>query len=355
MTEALSLKIPKKHAREALALTRQLALLNQELKLARETDFIHIPLSREPLSDQLEELRRSLPQLEVARRDFAENPRKHVKLVDVLSKRLPPHLLASLPHAIDFIGDIAVVEIPPELEPYKRTIGEAILTTHRKMKTVLSKWSPVGGVYRLRTFEAIAGETRTQTVHKEHGCVFFVDLAKAYFTPRLSYEHSRVAMLVREGETVIDLFAGVGPFSIHIARTHKAVRVYAIDLNPDAYSLLNKNILVNRVEGKVTPILGDAKEAVDGKLTGIADRIIMNLPEKAIEYVDTVCKALKPTGGVIHYYQFSDMPEPTESAKTRLAEAVRQTGRRLTKIQSARIVRGIAPFTYQVAVDAEIK
>ena len=354
MTEALGLKVPKKHAQEALTLTRKMALLNQELKLASDADFIYLQLLHEPLPSQVEEFKRNLPQ-EIARRDFLEDPRKHVKLVDVLSERLPPHLLASLPHALDFVGDIAVVEISPELESYKATIGEAVLSAHRKVKTVLSKGSPVEGVYRLRAFEVIAGESKTQTVHKEHGCVFFVDLAKAYFTPRLSYEHSRVASLVRDGETVIDMFAGVGPFSIHIAKTHQAVRVYAIDLNPDAYSLLSKNILVNRVEGKVTPLLGDAKEIVDTKLFGEADRIIMNLPEKAIEYVNTACKMLKLGGGVIHYYQFSDMPEPIETAKTRLAEAVEQTGRHLIKMHSTRIVRGIAPFTYQVVVDAEIK
>jgi tRNA (guanine37-N1)-methyltransferase len=260
-----------------------------------------------------------------------------------------------LPHAVDFVGDIAVVEIPSELEPHRSAIGAAILKAHKRVKTVLSKSSPVNGVYRLRTYEIIGGEARTQTVHREHGCVYHVDLAKAYFSSRLSYEHLRVASLAKENETIVDMFAGIGPFSILTARTHTNVRVYAVDMNPDAYELLRKNVLANRVMGKVTPMLGDVRQVVNDRLSGVADRVIMNLPEKAIEYVDVACKALKPEGGVIYYYQFVDTPEPLDTARNRFAEALRQTNRRLLKVYGVRIVRGIAPFKYQVVVDAEIK
>ncbi|HKZ95176.1 MAG TPA: class I SAM-dependent methyltransferase family protein [Candidatus Bathyarchaeia archaeon] len=354
MPDAVGLKVPKTSAQEAIMLTRELALLNRELRVHRDNDSIHIPLVRKPLPIELEKLKRALPELQIAQRKFEENLGKPVTLVDILSGKLPPHVLASLPHSIDFVGDIAVVEVPPELEQYKGIIGDAILSVHERVKTVLSKWSPVTGVYRLRTFEVIGGEAKTQTVHKEHDCVFSVDLAKAYFTPRLSYEHSRVASSVREGEIVVDMFAGVGPFSIHIAKTHGKVRVYAIDVNPGAYEFLKKNIVVNRVVGKVTPVLGDARQVINERLVGVADRVVMNLPEKAIGYVDAACRALRSDGGIIHYYQFSNTPEPTETAKTRFAEAVEQSNRRLRKILGTRIVRGIAPFTYQVVIDAEV-
>jgi tRNA G37 N-methylase Trm5 len=161
--------------------------------------------------------------------------------------------------------------------------------------------------------------------------------------------------LVKNGETVIDLFAGVGSFSIQIAKRCPAAHVYSVDVNPDAYEFLRKNILVNRVETQVTAMLGDARHLVDEKLYGVADRVIMNLPESAAEYVDTACKALKAKGGVIHYYQFDDTSEPIESGKARLRETVKQAGRHIEKVLHARIVRGIAPFTYHVVVDAQIK
>jgi len=355
LPEALSLKVPKRSAQQALALIRKLALINPELKLQHENGFVHIPLVREPIAGELDELKINLPDLRISEREFLESSERPAKLVDLLGDKLPPHVLASLPHAVDFIGDIAVVEIPPELSSYKQAIGEAVLKAHKKVKAVLSKWGAVSGVYRLRSFEVIGGEATTQTVHKEYGCVLHVDLTKAYFSSRLSYEHARVASLVKEGETVIDMFAGVGPFSILIAKKHGDVRVYAIDVNPDAYHFLTKNIVVNRVVGKVTPILGDVRQVVTDRLVGVADRVIMNLPEKAIEYVDIACKALKPEGGIIHYHQFANTPQPTETAKNQFSEALKQTNRVLQEIRQARIVRGVAPFTYQVVVDAEIK
>jgi len=355
LPQTVALKISKKSGQKALTLLRKVGLLNRELKLQRQNDCLHIPLIHAPTPKELEELKKSMPDLMISEREFFKSSKQPAGLVDILGDKLPPNVLASLPYAIDFIGDIAVVEIPPELEGYKQVIGEAVLKAHTRVKTVLSKRGAVSGVYRLRTFEVIGGEARTQTVHREYGCVFHVDLEKAYFSPRLSYEHARIASLVKEGETVVDMFAGVGPFSVLIAKNREDVNVYAIDMNPDAYEFLKKNLIVNRVIDKVTPVLGDARHIINESLGGVADRVIMNLPEKAIEYVDVASKALRPEGGMIHYYQFVNEPEPTETAKSRLAEAVKRTNSHLHKIVQARIVRGVAPFTYQVVVDAEIK
>ena len=105
-----------------------------------------------------------------------------------------------------------------ELEEYKKVIGEEILMIHKRVRTVLVKSGPVTGLYRTRGFEVIAGLKKTDTKYKEHGCVYYLDLAKVYFSPRLSHEHNRVASQVKEDETIIDMFAGVGPFSILIAK-----------------------------------------------------------------------------------------------------------------------------------------
>jgi tRNA (guanine37-N1)-methyltransferase len=355
LPETVGLVVPKASVEKTLTLLKQRGLLNAGLKIQPKNDYIHIPLSREPFAWELERIRSIVPDVELCESEFTEREEKNTKPADLLGDKLPPHLLESLPHAIDFVGDIAVVEMPPELEPHKKAIGDAILKAHKRVKTVLSKSSSVNGVYRLRTFEIIGGEARTQTVHKEHGCVYYVDLAKAYFSSRLSYEHSRVASHVKEDETIIDMFAGIGPFAILTARRHANVRVFAVDLNPDAYELLRKNVLVNRVMGKVTPILGDIRQVVNERLTRVADRVIMNLPEKAVEYIDVACRALKPEGGVIHYYEFVDTPEPLETARNHFAGALKRTNRRLLRITETRIVRGIAPFKYQVVVDAVVK
>jgi len=353
MSEAPCLKVPKALGERAITLVRSLHLFDRELRVQRVGDHLYIPLTSVPPPMLIQKLEESLPEFEISRHSFPERAKRPLKLLDALEDRLPPHLLASLPHAIDFVGEVAVLEVPPELEGYKGIVGEAILETHKQVHTVLAKSGAVEGVYRLREFEVIAGMGKTKTVHREHGCVYHVDLARAYFSPRLSYEHYRVASRVRDGETVVDMFAGVGPFSILIAKRRKDVRVYAIDINPDAVHYLKKNIAANHVQEEVTPILGDVKEVVDERLTGIADRVIMNLPERAVEYVNVACKALRLKGGVMHYYEFTSAPDPLEAAKVRLTEAVKQNDRHL-EILLARLVRATAPFTWQVAVDAEI-
>jgi tRNA (guanine37-N1)-methyltransferase len=349
------IRVSKTYGERAIVLVRRIGLLNREFKVEREQDYLYIPLIREPQKTDIKELEANLLQFKVLQREFLERIERPLKLVDLLGDKLPPHLLASVPHAIDFVGDIAVVEIPPELEDYKAIVGKAILATHKRLSTVLAKSSAVGGEYRVREFETIAGVDKTKTVHREHGCVFHVDLAKAYFSPRLSYEHNRVASLVEEDEIVLDMFAGVGPFSILIAKKRKKVHVYAVDKNPEAIQLLKKNIIVNRVRAKITPILGEAKQIIAERLKGSSDRVIMNLPEKAIEYIDAACKAIKPEGGIIHYYEFTNAPEPLKTVEIRLLEAVKQTNRELDEILHSRIVRGTAPFTWQVVVDARIK
>jgi len=353
--EAPCLRVPRGLGEKAIRLVRGLNLFNRELKVQQVEEYLCIPLNDEPLPHDIKEIERNLPEFEISTHRFHAHAKHPLKLVDVLEETLPPHLLASVPHAIDFVGDIAVIEVPTELKDHKKIIGEAILKTHKRVNTVLAKSGAVEGVYRLREFEVIAGVEKTATTHREYGCVYNVDVAKAYFSPRLSNEHNRVASQVKEGETVVDMFAGVGPFSILIAKKRENVKVYAIDVNPDAVDFLKKNVAVNRVENKVMPILGDVRQVVREQLIGVADRVIMNLPEKAMEYVDVACGAIKLGGGIMHYYEFTDTPDPLETARVRLSEAISQTNRNVKKILLAKVVRATAPFTWQVVVDAEIQ
>ena len=355
MSKAPCLRVPKTLGEKAIILLRNLSLLSQELKIQQAEGYLYIPLVKKPLPADIKELKKRLPEFELSTYKFPERAKRPLHLIDALEDKLPPHLLATLPRAIDFVGEIAVAEIPPELERHKEMIGEAIMGVQKQVHTVLAKSGAVEGVYRLREFEVIAGAGETKTIHKEFGCAYHVDLAKAYFSPRLSHEHNRVASKVEEGEIVIDMFAGVGPFSVLIAKRQDNVRVYAIDVNPDAVHLLKRNLKENHVKKKVTPIHGDAKQIIKERLTGVADRVIMNLPERAIEYVDAACEAIKPEGGVIHYYDFTDAPNPLETAKVRLIEAVEKTSRSVEEILLARKVRAIAPYTWQVVVDAEVR
>ena len=351
--KSYSLRVPKKLGEEAIRLASKLGLFNKDLKLESEGEYLHIPLRRKP-SSEIKKINETLSRYEILIREFSRRYRAPRRAFEAAADKLPPHLLASFPRAIDLVGEVAIIEIPPELEEHKRIVGEAILQTHKHVKTVLAKMSAVKGTKRLREYEVIAGLGETETVHKEHGCIYHLDVRKVYFSPRLSFEHKRIASQVKARETVVDMFAGVGPFSILIAKTHRDVKVYAIDVNPDAVRYLERNVIANGVLDRVVPILGDAKKVIRKKLRGIVDRVIMNLPEKALRFIDVACEAIKPEGGVIHYYSFADGLHPIEKAEKELKRAIMETGRRLNRIVSARKVREVAPGKWQVVIDAMI-
>ena len=350
----ICIKVPKKQGEKARALANKLEFIDKSLEIQRDEINLCIPLLRQPDEGDLATLKNQVSEIQLATDTFMEKQAPEKTLMEFLENKLPPHLLASLPQALDVIGDIAIIEIPRELKLYESEIGEAIIKTHRNVRTVLAKAGAISGTYRLREFTFIAGEHRTQTVHREFGCQYHVDVAKAYFSPRLSHEHQRVAALVQTGETVVDLFAGVGPFSMLIAKKNPNVRVYAVDINPDAVELLKVNARVNRVENRVFPVLGDARQITANKLKGSADRVIMNLPETAIEFVDAACQAIKPQRGIIHFYAFVRSPDSMENLKLRFCQAVESTGRKVEAFLCARSIRETAPFESQIVLDAKI-
>lgn len=354
LRESSCLRVPKIQGQKTLALAGKLGLRDKELEIQKDDFFICVPLVRPLTEKEIGLFKEEAVEFQLETRVFVEWKQQEKTLVDVLEDKLEPNLLASLPRALDVVGDIAIIEVPTELKPHEKLIGEAILETHRNVKTVLAKAGAVSGTFRVREFDVIAGEPRTQTVHKEFGCQYHVDVAKAYFSPRLSHEHQRVTSLVQKGEVVVDLFAGVGPFSILIAKNTDAVKVYAVDINPDAFELLKKNILLNRVQNHVVPILGDARQVVHDRFSGIADRVIMNLPESAIEFVDVACAALKPVGGVVHFYGFLRLPDSVDAMKLRFAETVEKSGRKVEQFLSVRAVRETAPYQQQVVLDARV-
>jgi tRNA (guanine37-N1)-methyltransferase len=354
MPNAVCLKVPKNSGEKVISLSHKLELINKALIIQRKTDQLLIPLVRQPSQDELSQLKDSAPSIELTTENFAEKRPEEETLTQVLEKLLPPELHSVIPHSLDMVGDIAIIEIPDELKAYENAIGQAILKAHKNIKTVHAKAGAISGVYRIRDLTHIAGENRTRTVYNEYGCQYHVDVAKAYFSPRLSNEHHRVAALVKPGEIVADLFAGVGPFAIPIAKMCPEAKVYAVDINPDAVELLKTNAQVNKAEGRVCPLLGDARELAKNELHGVADRVIMNLPETAIDFVDAACQTLKPAGGVVHFYGFIRKPDTIEDLEARFTRLVEVQGRKVSEFQCAKSVRETAPYEQQVVLDAQI-
>ncbi len=210
--------------------------------------------------------------------------------------------------------------------------------------------TPVIGEFRIREFEVIAGEPRTETIHKEYGCRYKVDLSRAYFTPRLSTERSRILSWIMEGDTVVDMFAGVGPYSILLAKSKKPAKVVAIDKNPDAIRYLRENISINSAKN-IEAIEGDAREEAK-RFAGTADHVIMNLPHNAYEFLDSAVLLTKP-GGIIHYYGITPEDDLFESSIELIRKAAEKAGRKIEVLEK-RVVRSYAPHQYNICIETKI-
>ncbi|UCF44940.1 MAG: class I SAM-dependent methyltransferase family protein [Candidatus Bathyarchaeota archaeon] len=256
----------------------------------------------------------------------------------------------------DIIGNIAVIRVSSVSPENTQNVAKTIMNIHKNVKTVLVQVGPVVGDFRLRRLTHVAGENKTSTIHKEYGCLFSVDVEKCYFSPRLSHERMRIAGIVKPNETVVNMFAGVGCFSIIIAKHANVAKVLSIDVNPMAIQFMHENIRLNRVYNKVIPILGDSKEIVNSQLHGLSDRVLMPLPEKAFEYLHFAVSALKASGGWVHYYDFEHAEKtekPFEKTKLKVAEKLASLDLAF-KLPFSRVVRSIGPNWYQVALDIHI-
>lgn len=272
-------------------------------------------------------------------------------LRDALRGDLTGEELEELGRSFDIVGDIAVLKIPDSLSSKKGIIGKALMNVHNNLKTVLRQTSPVQGEYRTRNLEVIAGEDKTITEHKESGCIFKVDLDKAYFSPRLANERMQITRKVNPNEVVTNMFAGVGCYSILMARHAEPQKVYSIDKNPYAVEFMKYNIRINKVGDKVIPIQGDSREIIDSRLIEPADRVLMPLPEFGRDFLDTALRALKPEGGVIHFYDFGEEPklfEPTLKFSSETLDPFK------VELLEGRKVRSYGPNLYHVVLDLKI-
>ena len=253
--------------------------------------------------------------------------------------------------AFDQIGNIIVIRIPDSLLSKKKIIGETLLEQVKTAKSVFYQSSDVGGDFRTRSLELLAGDNKTETEYKEYGCRFLVDVENAFFSPRLSTERERISNLVQDGEIVINMFGGVGMFSIMVAKNKKC-SVYNIDINPIASKLCEKNISLNKLAGNVISINGDAGQIVKEQLENKGDRTLMLLPERSDEFLDAAISATK-NNGIIHYYSHIHADKKQDASKLSEQHFI-EVAKIKSEILSSKIVRAVGPRYYQTVVDVRI-
>ena len=355
MKKTYGVQVPKTETQRALKTLHNIKLASRTLKLARKNATVIIPLEHEPSAKELDNIKKQCKDAQITQTLFEEIEATPRDLAESLRGKIPDTLLPKLPHSFDVIGDIAITEIPQELMGFSSAIGEAIMHIDSHLRLVLRKLGEVAGTFRTRGFEPIAGTGNTETMHREFSCLYRVDVAKVYFNPRLSSERMRVAKQVGENERVLDMFAGVGPYSILIAKTHENSRVFSVDINPDAFKYLKDNILLNRVADRVVPVFGDARQLVERGVGGTANRVIMNHPSQSNRFLDIAVQALREEGGVIHYYSFASRTDALTEIREKVRSTIESQGRAVHSFGFSDVIKEVAPNRVQLALDILVK
>jgi len=310
---------PKQEGERVRRELKELSLLDERYKIEERNGRLYIP--------------------------FKGVPHEHRYNVEpCLVEVRPQKLRKRLGIRYDTIGDIAVIR----WFDGARAAATKLLETQKNIKVVLATVSSVSGEYRLKDLIFVAGERRTETEHKEHGSRLLIDVSRVYFSPRLATERQRLVELAQSDETIVDMFAGAGPFTVLLAK--KVKKAIAFELNPAAFRYLERNIVLNKLHN-VTACLGDAKDLAP-KFAGAADRVIMNLPHSAFNFLGEALAALSSGGGVVHYYDVkpeNEFPETIERVK----EFVQNRDRTVETIHLKR-VRSYAPRQYHIAIDLKI-
>jgi len=243
------------------------------------------------------------------------------------------------------LGKIAIID--EDDDERAKEIADALMDSDLPIETVVNRASPIEGELRVRNWDVLAGET-TETVHREYGCAFELDIEDVFFSPRLATERHRVTEQVESGEQFLDMFAGVGPFVIPAAK--RGAETVGVDLNEAAVEYLRRNAERNGVEDRVTAIAGDVR-TVEG-YDDWADRIVMNLPHSADEFLDTAVE-LAGDDCVIHYYDIqhdTDPFGPGEAAIRAAAEPAYEV-----TVETRHDVRSYAPHERNVCLDVRLR
>lgn len=260
---------------------------------------------------------------------------------------IPNHFRVFLPRKWELLGDVLLLKIPDELEPLKEEIAKAY-AKELHAKTVLRDLG-IAGNLREPNVELLWGRN-TETVHKENKVKFKLDCAKIMFSSGNIDERIRMAKIAGNDEVVVDMFAGIGFFSLPMAVHSKPKRIYALELNPVAYHYLSENISLNGVEDIVYPFLGDNRE-FDRK--GIADRVVMGYLEDTHLFLPKALSILKKAGGIIHYHEKCPNELLQKRPLQNVRKKVRKRGRNL-ELLNQKIVKSYAPGVSHVVLDVRV-
>ncbi len=259
--------------------------------------------------------------------------------------------------SFDIIGDIAILqrkegkkEKKGKIERKKeKAFAKNLIKKHKNIKAVYTR-EKISGRLRLPKLRWLAGSKKTETTHKESGCLMKLDIKKCYFSPRLSHDRLEIAKKIKSGEKVLVMFSGVAPYALVIAKHSKAKIIFCVELSRAATKYAKENVMLNKFDD-IEVLQGNVKKIIP-KLKMKFDRIVMARPQLKETFLKEAFLAAKK-GTIVHFYDFLRKEEfPKATAK--ITEISKKTKKKI-KILNYKKVREIAPYKYHVRVDFKIK
>ncbi|MBS3075713.1 class I SAM-dependent methyltransferase family protein [Candidatus Pacearchaeota archaeon] len=277
-------------------------------------------------------------------------------LIENLKSKIDEDKLHFLPSGFQRIGDIIVLNLNKEVLKYKKEIGKIVLNNF-KVRSVCLKEGGITGTFREPQISVIAGDKCTVVTHFENGCYYNLDIKKIMFAKGNLSERVRIAKQVRHDEIIVDMFAGLGYFSVPIAKLGKPKKIYAIELNPVSFKFLKENLSLNKIEGIVEAINGDSKEEVLKLVeNGVkADRVLMGYLPPPKEFLPYAMKIIKKKG-FLHYEDLirtEYVDEDVGKAMKLISDAAAAEGLKV-KLLLAKRVKGYAPKIEHYVLDIAV-
>jgi len=278
---------------------------------------------------------------------MVETPLENIK--KSLSNNIPLEVTDFLPEKWEKIGDVLIIKLNEKLNSYRKEIGKTYAEVLH-CKTVLNDFGGISGIYREPKLEIIFGSENTEVVHKENGVRYKLDVAKIMFSSGNMDERLRMASISNNNETIVDLFAGIGYFTLPMVVYSKPKKIFSCEINPVSYDYLCKNIVLNHVTSIVQPLLGDNRKMAP---KNVAERVIMGYFKETEKFLPVAFNCLKNCTGIIHYHDICpDKLFPEKPLK--LVEKTAQKYKQTVELLTYRVIKSYAPGVSHIVLDIQV-